>query len=65
MRVGRVLETHLEESQESVDVRLVVIAQTLFFLDGFALIVEVLLGHAQRSHAVALQPNGQRQLVRR
>ena len=47
MRVGLVLETHLKESQESVDVRLVVVTQTLFFFDGFALIIEVLLRHAQ------------------
>ncbi len=60
MRVGRILETHLEESQETIHVRLIVIAQTLFFLDRFALIIEILLRHIQRTHAIAFQPESQR-----
>src|SRR5205085_1487981 len=43
MRVGRILETHFEQSQETIHVRLIVITQTLFFLDGFALIIEIFL----------------------
>src|SRR5215813_14502161 len=40
--VCRILKTHLKEAQKSVDVRLVVIAQTLLFLYSFTLIVQIL-----------------------
>ena len=65
MRIGRVLETHFEQPQKSVHVGLIVVTQALFFLDGFALIVEVLLRHVQRAHAIAFQPKRQWQFTRR
>jgi len=40
---ARILKTHLEQPQKTVNVRLIVVTQTLFFLHGFALIIEVLL----------------------
>src|SRR6185369_4599177 len=48
-----------------IDVRLIVITETLFFLNGLALIVEVLLGYGERAHAIALQPKRERQLTGR
>ena len=64
MRIRRILKAHFKQPQETIDVRLIVIAQTLFFFHRFALIVEVLLRDGERAHAVAFQPKRQRQLVR-
>ena len=59
MGIGGVLEAHLKEPQETVNVRLVVIAQTFFFLHRLALVIEIFLRDFQRAHAVTLQPQGQ------
>ena len=63
MRVRWILKTHFEQAQKTIDIRLVVIAQPFFLLDGFALVVEVLLGYGQRTHPIAFEPECQRQLV--
>ena len=63
MRVGRILIDHLAEAEEGVRVGAVVVVEALFFLDGFALVVKILLRHLQRAHPVALQPERERQLV--
>src|SRR2546421_4266674 len=63
MRIRRILKTHLEQPQKTVNVRLIVVTQTLLFLHGFALIVEVILRHGERSHAITFQPERERQLA--
>ena len=47
MSVRMVSKTHLEQAQESIHVRLVVVTQPFFFLYGFTLIVEILLRYFQ------------------
>src|SRR5215471_1072219 len=63
MRVCMVAKAHLKEAQKSVDIRLVVVPESLFLLYCFALIVQILLSDAQRPHAIAFQPQSQRQLA--
>ena len=65
MRVCGVLENQFVNSQESVDVRLIVVAQSLLFLYCIALVVQVFLSNPERSHAIAFQPKRERQMTRR
>src|SRR6185295_15737149 len=65
MRVRGVLENQLINPQESVYVRLIVIPQSLFFLNGVALVIQILLRDLQRAHPIAFQPERQRQVTRR
>ena len=63
MRVRGIFKAHFKQPQKAIDVRLIVITQTLLFFHRFALIVEVLLRDGERAHAIAFQPKRQRQLV--
>ena len=63
MRIGKILINHLIDDVENLSVRLIVVAQTFFFLDGFALIVEIFLRHGERTHPVGFEPERKRQLI--
>ena len=65
MRVGRIRKDQLVHPEKRVDVRLIVVTQSLLFLDGVALVVEIFLRHFQRPHAIAFEPEREWQLVRR
>ena len=65
MRIRRVLENQFVDAQEGVNVRLIVVAQSLLFLYGITQIVHILLRDFQRTHAVAFEPERQRKVTRR
>src|SRR6266542_2149620 len=56
MRVGGVFENQLVDPQKGAHVRLIVVAQPFLFLYRVALVIQILLRHLQRTHAIALQP---------
>ena len=43
MRVGEILIDHLVDQVKDLSIRLIVIPETLFFLYGFTLVVEIFL----------------------
>src|SRR5688572_26799351 len=63
--IGGVGKDQFVDSQESVDVGLVVITKTLFLLNCLPLVVEVLLRHLGRAHTIAFRPERERQVVGR
>src|SRR5882672_5943625 len=63
MRVRRVPENQFINSEEGVDIGLIVITEALLLLYGISLVVEILLGNFQRAHAVAFEPERQGQMA--
>ena len=63
--VGKILKDHFVNQVENLPVRLIVVPQTLLFLDGLTLVIEILLRYRQASHPVGFEPQRERQLVRR
>ena len=63
MLVRRIVVGQRIDHLEGAAVRLVVDAQPPLFLDGVALVVEILLGDRQRLHAIGLEEDAEIELV--